>query len=190
MLRQSDPEFADALFEKFSRRLCSLVSQRIGPKLRAKFDADDIMQSAFWSFLRVSRDRADSIDHGSELWSLLASIAIKKFLRKAERFKQQKRSIHAEVSAWSAPDLREMVTREPTAEQALSVIETLEWLEQKLEPFELHVFNLRLHEDMGTVAIAEQVGVSRATVRRCLIDIGRLMEDRLRDARDEAEAKT
>ena len=53
--QKGDSRAAELIFDRYVRRLLALARSGIGPKLRRRIDADDVVQSAYRSFLSTPR---------------------------------------------------------------------------------------------------------------------------------------
>lgn len=91
-LREGDPDAAENLWIRFSPRLLGLARKTFGNADCRMTDAEDAAQSAFVSFWkRASSGRfAEDLDR-NELWSLLATITVRKVRRQLRRERTQKR---------------------------------------------------------------------------------------------------
>lgn len=70
-----EPVATAEVFDRFRARLVALARQRIkDPRLLAKFDPEDIVQSVFLTFWRRCRDGEFALEDWDAFWSLLAKI--------------------------------------------------------------------------------------------------------------------
>jgi DNA-directed RNA polymerase specialized sigma24 family protein len=76
--REGDQQAAAALFQRYVGKLVSLAQRRLSAQLGRRIDAEDIVQSAFRSFFRGTRDGRFQIEPGQELWRLLAVMTVTK----------------------------------------------------------------------------------------------------------------
>src|SRR5262245_42676912 len=69
---------AREVFDRYLVRLTALARARISPKLAARFDADDVVMSAYRSFFVGLREDAFVVENGRDLWQLLVQITLRK----------------------------------------------------------------------------------------------------------------
>lgn len=84
-MQHGDEDAAREVFNRYLHRLVALARSRMSERLGQKFDADDVVQSAFRSFFVRARDGQFAIERAGDLWNLLASITHHKLLKKTRR---------------------------------------------------------------------------------------------------------
>ncbi len=150
-------EAAEAIYGRYAARLRGLVRSRAGRGLMARFDDEDIVQSAFGRFFRaVDRDLYD-VPAGSELWGLLMVITLRR-LRSCAAYHQAGRR-----------DVRQ-TTDEVAVERAGNGRVEGPSLEEAIEPLDAQqrfVARLRL-EGYEVAEIAQRIGRSKRSVERIL----------------------
>jgi RNA polymerase sigma-70 factor (ECF subfamily) len=163
-LRCGEEEAATALFERYARRLVALAQRRLSGRLRAKLDAEDVVQSAFKSFFARASEGDFELTSWDGLWSLLVVITLRKCGKQIEHFRAARRDIGKEsgqaddsAASWAA------VARDPTPEEAAMLAETLAQMLQALSARERRVFELRL-QGYTAPEISVQVQRSEHTV--------------------------
>lgn len=187
-LRRGDSRAAEELFARFAGQLRALVQKKLGWRYRRKFDADDVVQSVFKSFIRLQTAERLSFDSWDALWGLLSLITIRKcsrrleYLRAACRDIARERSghIHVDDLERSRTDLQAFA-REPTPADAAILAETIARLLEPLDERERQIATLAL-QGYGTTEISARVGRSERTVRRVL---GRIRDELRSCAEDE-----
>lgn len=116
--------------------------------------------------------RAGKWDRDGDLWSLLATITLRKAARQARRHRAAQRSIHCESSA---PDDLQVADRAgPSAEEALVLTEQLESLIAATTGLDREILLLQLRGEEAE-SIARSLEVSSRTVRRSLQRIRELV---------------
>lgn len=172
--KDGDQQAATEIFEQYMNRLIGLARNRLSSKMAQRVDPEDVVQSAYRSFFRRASDDQYSFERSSDLWRLLAAITVKKVHGQVEHHTAQKRSFHREEASGSGDDdggffgvHPEVVSREPSPVEALTVVEELELLMKSLSPEHGQILELRLQEQT-IEEIAENVGCSERTVRRVL----------------------
>ena len=82
--RTGDEQAATLIFERFAKRLSSLVQSRLSRKLTQRLDAEDVVMSAYRSFFVRARAGQFAVDEPGDLWRLLAQITLNKLYRSAD----------------------------------------------------------------------------------------------------------
>lgn len=86
---------ANSLFAHYARRLVAIADGRLHRHFRAKVSPEDVVQSAFKSYLRRGDDlRAFEPGH---LWGLLVVITLRKCSKWSDVFRSEKRSVRRET---------------------------------------------------------------------------------------------
>lgn len=170
-LRLGEEKAAVEIFARFSQRLIALASRRISGSLRQKVDPEDLVQSAFKSFFRAHEGAAVQVQDWHSLWSLLATITLRKAGHQLRRFQTEKRDVRKEVSGIandheSRPGI-EALAREPTPAEATILQETVEFLLNGTKDKARDVIELSL-QGWGPEEISAKVGLSERTVFRQL----------------------
>ena len=164
--RAGDEAAATELFERFAKRLASLVQSRLSSKLARRLDAEDVVLSAYRSFFVRARDGQFAIDEPGELWRLLAQIALNKLHRSAARHNAARRSLNREQD-----DIVDLANRAADAASSpdleVIVADQLEHLMSQLPEATCRVLELRL-QGHDVDEIAGLIDRSPRTVRRQL----------------------
>jgi RNA polymerase sigma factor (sigma-70 family) len=174
--QHGDQQAADELFLRYAERLLALARSRLSAKLSRHVDPEDVVQSAYRSFFVGARDGRFVLRQSGDLWRLLVAITVHKLHHKVEHHTAGKRTIHRE----SQDDDRlltlqgEVLSREPTPEQAAALADTLQHVFQGLEPRQRHMIELRL-QGYQLEEIARSVRRSERTVRRVLEQIKEML---------------
>jgi RNA polymerase sigma factor (sigma-70 family) len=176
LYQDGQSEAATAIFDKYVGRLIALAASRIGPKLRRRIDAEDVVQSAYRSFFVHAKDGHYQLDRSGDLWRLLASVTLNKLYGQIEKQTAEKRSIDreepGEIHAASA------AAPEPSAVEIVAIVEQLQLVINDLSPDERLVLTSRLRGDSDK-EISESICKSERTVRRLLAGATRKIEQRL-----------
>ena len=173
-LGQSDA--ATAIFDRYVARLIALARSRIGPKLKRRVDAEDIVQSAYRSFFVHARDAEYQLANSGDLWRLLASITLNKLHRQIERQTAAKRSIDREEPADRSVANTE--APEPSAAEVVAIVEELQLVINTLVPDEQLILTSIL-QGQSIAEISGSIGKSERTARRLLAEVKRKIEQRL-----------
>jgi RNA polymerase sigma-70 factor, ECF subfamily len=167
--RQGDREAAGELFRRYADRLIALASSRMSAKLAQGVDAEDIVQSAYRSFLADSRAGQYSVQPGGDLWQLLVTVTLHKLYDKAKWAQAQKRAADRELHFGSEDSLLgimpHVLNHEPSPIEAAALADEKEYLLRRLDPVDRQIVELRL-QGLTLKEIASQVDCSVRTVER------------------------
>lgn len=169
--RQGDSAAADAIFHRYVNRLVAFARTRLSAKLAQRVDAEDVVQSVYRSFFIRAREGQYTLDQSGDLWRLLATITLNKVHKQVEFHTAQKRAIDREQAISAEESVAgvsaELLAREPSPAEAMSAVEELQHVMQKLTPLQRRMLELYLQGH--TVAeVAEAVERSERAVRRLL----------------------
>ena len=84
-LRGGDPKAYDVLVARYAHRLARLAERHLCRQVRVRADGEDVVQSAFRTFVRRHRRGEFHIDSSTDLWRLLARITLRKAVTQARR---------------------------------------------------------------------------------------------------------
>ncbi len=169
---------ATAIFDRYVGRLLALARSRIGPKLKRRVDAEDVVQSAYRSFFVHAKSEEYQLAEAGDLWRLLASITLHKVHKQVERQSAAKRSINREDFANIAA--HNLESAEPSASEVVGIVEELQSVLATLTPHERRVLTSRLRGD-SIEQISHSLGKSNRTIRRFLATAKQKIEKRLLD---------
>jgi RNA polymerase sigma factor (sigma-70 family) len=102
---QGQPEAAAQLYERYARRLIALAARRTGRDLAPRLDPEDVLQSVFRTFFRRAARGEYHLPEGSDLWGLLAVIAMNKIRAKGAYHRAAIRSVSATTGEEGLEDL-------------------------------------------------------------------------------------
>ena len=164
--RAGEDQAATELFERFAKRLASLVQSRLSKKLARHLDAEDVVMSAYRSFFVRARAGQFAVDEPGDLWRLLAQITLNKLYRAAEWNSAARRTPDRE-SGNIADLANQAVDAAASPELAVVVADQLEHLMSQLTEATCRVLEFRL-QGHDVDEIAALVGRSPRTIRRQL----------------------
>lgn len=165
------------LWNRYFERLVRVAKSRLGPEICRAEDEEDVALSAFHSFFdRVQAGQFPQLRDRTDLWSLLATMTIRKSLNHRRRHRAQKRdALRAvatpktgnddDVSGW----LEQLADEGPTPEMAVETAEQARRLLGALEKDSLKQVARKKLEGYTNREIAEQLGVIERTVERRLV---------------------
>jgi len=175
--RQGDQAAARQLFDAYVERLLPLARRRISQRLASRVDPEDVIQSVFRTFFARLKDDQFSIHDQNDLFRLLVRITVHKALRQVAHHKAAKRDPNQEVaqSADSQEHLLQLLTSEPTPDEAVLFLDHLEGFMNLLPSDDRRILELRM-QGYSTEEIAQQMNSYDRKVRRVL--------ERIRDVAD------
>jgi RNA polymerase sigma-70 factor (ECF subfamily) len=170
-LRRGDQDAAAEVFRRFARRLIGLAERRLSAQVRAKVDAEDILQSVFQSFFRRQAAGQYELDSWDSLWALLTVITLRKCGYRIRHFLAARRDVRQEAPPPAAGDESvagwEAIAREPTPEEAALLTETVAQLFRGLDSDGRRIVEMAL-QGYRASEISGQVGLAERTVYRVL----------------------
>jgi RNA polymerase sigma-70 factor, ECF subfamily len=165
-VRSGDPSAETLVFRRFVQRLIVLASRQFETKIREKVDVEGVVQSACKSFFLRQRRSEFDLDDWDELWSLLATITLRKCAHRRDYLRAARRDAKREAS-WPADGQEDFVVpdRAPTPADAAILTDTMEQFLGAMEPSDRPIVEQIL---LGYTAeeVAHQLDCSERTVRR------------------------
>jgi DNA-directed RNA polymerase specialized sigma24 family protein len=180
LLQSGDEDAARSLWERYFRPLVELARKRLcGSPLVG--EDEQVALSAFDSFCRGARaGHFPDLAGRNNLWGLLLTITMRKVADLVQHEQRKKR--HPEVgrianpSYEAAPDVEQLVGREPSPEAAAQMAEEFERLMTRLHKPDLQAVALWKLEGYTNEEIAGRLGRKTRTVERKLEEIRRIWE--------------
>jgi DNA-directed RNA polymerase specialized sigma24 family protein len=178
-LRQGDDRAAQALWERYFRRLVGLARQKLHSGRRRAADEEDAALSAFDSFCRgVRLGRFPRLADRDDLWGLLVLITARKAMDQAQHEQRQKRGGGRVSGESGLGPLEQVATPEPDPAFAAELAEEYRRLLDLLGDDQLRTIAIRKMEGWTNAEIAAELGCADATIERRLRLIRDLWEDR------------
>jgi len=179
-LRDGDQQVMAAFCQQYGDRLHRLAEKRLGGKLRRRVGPEDVVQSAYRTFLRRAQGGEFQLEGSDSLWRLLCAITLKKLYQKARSNRRLKRSFDREVhpgtdSADDSSAAFDPVDRQPRPDEEAAFADQFEQLIATLDEEERQVVEMKL-EGCSNEEAAERMGSSERTVRRIVKRIQRHLE--------------
>ena len=153
LVRQGDRVAVAELYERYASRL----QRYVAPKTGGMYDADDVVQSAFRTFIASADSRHYDLPDGQDLWALLVVISLNKLRSRGRYATAQKRA------GGSGPVFAEEAGRENDPSGVIDVRDAL----NRLPPLEREFVELRV-AGHPVEDIATRLGKSKRTVERLL----------------------
>lgn len=166
--REGDEQAAAELYQRYADRLLALTRSHLSPKLAARFDAEDVVQSVCRSFFARARDGQFVLQQSDGLWQLLVAITLHKLRRQVKHHQAQKRAVSQEDRAKDVFGLpAEALAQEPAPEEAVALADVLEEVMRGCRPVDCRIIEMRL-QGHTLEEIAAQTQRSEVTVWRVL----------------------
>lgn len=162
--RAGDESAAGSLHARYARRLRALAERYCRPAYAGRFDADDIVQSAFRAFFQGVRERGYTVPEWGEIWELLTVLALSK-VRNQVGFHTAGRRDVRQTEVVPDLDASTPTERDETAGAMLQMV--LDEHLAGLPEFDRQIVRLRL-EGFEVKEIAARTGRARRTVERVL----------------------
>jgi RNA polymerase sigma factor (sigma-70 family) len=167
-----------AELERFTRRLIGLARVHLDAKLQHKVDPEDVVQSAYKSFL-LRYGGTELAGQGLDaLWNLLTVITLRKCADRIRYHRAECRDVTRETASPPAGEpepWRETIGREPTPEHAAVLAETVEQILRDVAPAERPVIELSL-QGYSAQEVSQQLGRAERSVRRLRERLKRQLE--------------
>jgi RNA polymerase sigma-70 factor (ECF subfamily) len=84
---------AAALYQRYADRLRHTIERYCSRETASRFDAEDVMQSAFVMFYAGLKDQRYGVPEGGDLWNLLSVLAMNKLRDRLAYHRATKRSV-------------------------------------------------------------------------------------------------
>jgi RNA polymerase sigma-70 factor, ECF subfamily len=165
-LKAGDQGAETLVFRRYVHRLIALAGRQFEAELRDKADVEGVVQSACKSFFLRQRRGEFMLDGWDELWSMLATITLRKCANRRDYLRASRRSTRREAS-WTVQEGEgfRIPDRAPTPAEAAIFSETVEQFFESMGPDDRPIVQQIL---MGCTAaeVANQLDCSERTVRR------------------------
>jgi RNA polymerase sigma-70 factor (ECF subfamily) len=167
--RAGNQDAARQIFERYVSQLLALASQRISQRLKARVDAEDIVQSVFRTFFHRAREGQFKVDDPDDLCKLLAKITVHKTLRQIAFHKRAKRDATMETAQGDGDSDQMMLilASEPTPEDTVALFDQMDHFLGQLGAEDRRILQMRM-EGYSNVEIAEMLNITDRKIRRLL----------------------
>lgn len=159
---------AGELHRRYADRLLALARSRAGADLRARLDAEDIVQSVFGSFFRGAQRGLYSAPDSEELWGLFLVIALNKIRARGAQHRAAKRDVRRTLNEGGTEAEGERYEFPADDRSAYDLLHLVveELLERRPETVR-EIVRLRI-ENHEVAEIAKRTGRSKRSVERIL----------------------
>lgn len=170
--RKGDAIAEGVLVDRYVSRLLAVAANRLPSEIRIRIDPEDIVQSACRVFINRVRDGEIVVRQRGDLWSQLLSVTLNKIRSSVRKHRRKKRNVGTEQPTCE----KDLLSREPTPDEALHLVETIhEILSELPKEAQRKVVLLRL-QGYSTSEIASSVELSVERVRQILRWVRNLLE--------------
>jgi RNA polymerase sigma factor (sigma-70 family) len=177
--REGDQHAATELYERYAERLIALARSRLSAKLAARFDPEDVVQSACRSFFARARAGQFALQQSDDLWQLLVAITLHKLRRQVKHHQADKRAIDHEASAPTATETFglpiQALARDPAPDEAAALTDVVEEIMRGSRPVDGRIIEMRL-QGYTVEEIAAETRRSERTVWRVLEQLKQRLE--------------
>src|SRR5262249_43599934 len=142
--RAGDEKAARELFDRYVDRLVALARNRLSQRLAGRVDPEDVGQSVFRTFFNRAKAGQFRIQDADDLCKLLVRITIHKTLRQVAYHKAAKRNLNLEQGQGleSHDNLLDVISPEPTPEEANTFLDQLEHFLNKQKPMDRQIIEM------------------------------------------------
>lgn len=174
--REGDDAAIADFWHNYEQRLRRLAERNLASRLKRRVDADDVVQSAFRTFLRRAGQDEFELKDRKNLLSLLTTITLNKIREKVRHHARFKRGQDREQYFDTMGD----ISGNQATPDELAALKEIEELLAGMETEQQQVVHLKLQNHTND-EIASELGCSERTVRRMLKKVQRRLTDLLQD---------
>lgn len=179
-LTRGEMDAAGEVYRTFEPVLRAIVRRRLSPRLRSKFDSEDVVQSAWADILRGFRDEGWRFTDREHLRAYLASVTHNHLVSSCRRFVariEQEQPLEGDEQPGLPP------SPQPRPSELAQADDLWQLLVGLCPPAHRELLRLR-RQGLPLAEIAARTGLHESSVRRILYGLAR----RLAAARDEVNA--
>jgi RNA polymerase sigma factor (sigma-70 family) len=171
-LRTGDRSVVQDFCGQYGTVLQQLAERHLSPDLRRRVGAEDVVQSAYRTFLRRAQAGEFQLEDSEGLWRLLCAITLTKVRELARFHRRKKRRFDQEVPlaaafAGASEEPFDPVDPQPSPAEAAEFADQFQQLMASLDDEERRFVDLKLQQ-CTNVEVAARLGCSERTVRRIL----------------------
>lgn len=169
--RENDDSAVADFWARYEERLRRLAERNLSDRMKRRIDADDVVQSAFRTFLRRAGQDEFELRDRQNLLSLLTTITLNKIRQKVRHFAAQKRGGDSDRYFETMADLS---SDQPTPDE-LAALQEIEDLLKGFDVEQQQVVDLKL-QNHTNLEIARRMQCSERTVRRMIKRVEKTLE--------------
>jgi RNA polymerase sigma factor (sigma-70 family) len=168
----------DEVYRRFCETLRSAAEKLVGPRLRRRVDADDIVQSVFREYHQNNSGGTCKFDNTRALHNYLRTVMDNKVRNQAQFHNAKKRGVMLEESVVASGEISALQPRQPTPDQWVAATDEIQFLPRGFSRRDLKIVRL-CAEGHTSPEVARLLRCSRWTVRRVLDGFGTRLQRRL-----------
>lgn len=181
-LRAGEKDAQTDAYNRYVQDVIRAARRHLRSKVRAKVGSDAVANSVLHSFF--AHHTAEDIDLSDEqnLWPLLLKITLRHCEKWNKRFRAAKRNtvevslVVGSQSAGESPNDIDLPDHGASPEEAVMLADFIEHVLNHVSPLQQRIFELR-REGQTIKQIADEVGMSQATINRNLREIYKLLDE-------------
>lgn len=174
-LRRSSDKAYEDFWSRFLGPLRGFAKKRLNGRAKDKFDADDIVQSVFISFVSGFKKGRLRLDSSQELRGLLALMISRKCRRYLKRYSSHKRTLDRELNGLGASLIgKTLVSHDLQPDDAAALEDELTRVLSRFDEQDREIVKALLDGET-TAEIANRFGCSRRTVQRTVHRISEIL---------------
>lgn len=167
-IEKGDCDAVAVLMARFGPWLEKAIAQKIGTNLQRRIDAEDIMQSTFWSFVKRTSNREYQFKHTGALCRLLLTIAENKIRREVRKAHAQIRRMDREIDLGKLLDTLSDSKKRTIARNLAEAVDEIAIVVDQLSDRDAEIFRRRYFQNESAAQISAELGWSLATIKRRL----------------------
>jgi RNA polymerase sigma-70 factor (ECF subfamily) len=170
-LEQGDDRAAEEVFVRFAPYLRIVVRRHLTPRLRAKFDSVDVVQSVWADLLRGFRNGNWRFNDPAQLQAFLVRATHNRFLN---RVRHHQRELESEQPLPAVGDVS-VPSREPRPSEVAQANDLWQQMLDVCPPAHRDLLRLK-REGLPLEELAARTGLHPSSVRRIFYDLARRLE--------------
>jgi RNA polymerase sigma-70 factor (ECF subfamily) len=168
-LASGQSEAAERVFRNFEPFLRAMVRRRLTPRLRAKFDSADVVQSVWTDVLEGLREAEWRFNDQDQLRAFLARVTYNHFVNNCRRHSP---SLDREERLPDAGSSGLLDSGQPRPSQVVQANELWERIMELCPPAHRELLDLK-RQGLPLAELAERTGLHESSVRRIFYDLAR-----------------
>jgi RNA polymerase sigma-70 factor (ECF subfamily) len=172
-LTNGETEAAEKVFQTFEPVLRMMVRRRLTPRLRAKFDSMDVVQSVWADVLRGYREEGWQFTDREHLRAFLARVTYNHFINSCRR---HGRALEFEQPFTGDGQPGLPASGDPRPSELVQADELWEQLMALCPPAHRELLRLK-RQGFALAEIAARTGLHESSVRRILYDLARKLAE-------------
>jgi RNA polymerase sigma factor (sigma-70 family) len=164
-LQSGDNDAYGELMTRYASRLRAMALGSIGPQLRSKYDAEDVLQSVLRDFVTSIQDGCLDFESSRAMRGLLGLMIKRKCAHYAGNFASAKRDLRREHQDAIDVTFPELPSRDPAPEAALIAGDELAHRLRSLDDMDRQIVVAVLQGESSR-SIAERLKTSQRTIQR------------------------